>query len=121
MATATTELELPVVVQEKLREVRSGIRRYVWLEGAAAIAIALAGAFWIGLLLDWLLEPPPSVRIAGMAIAAAGVLWVAYRYLLRRVFVRLSDSSIALLMERRFPELGEHMLTAVDMAASDTD
>jgi hypothetical protein len=121
MATSTTQLELPAGVQQKLREVRSGIRKYVWLEGLAAIVIALAAAFWIGLLLDWLLEPPPSVRIAGMAIAAAVVLWIAHRYLLRRVFVRLSNASIALLLERRFPELGEHMLTAVDMAAPDTD
>ena len=80
----------------------------------AAIAIALAVAFWVGLLLDWLFEPPPSVRLAGMVLAAAAVLWIAYRFLLRRAFVRLNDASMAMVMERRFPELGEHMLTAVD-------
>jgi hypothetical protein len=121
MALSTTQRELPVAVQEKLREVRGGIRRYVWLEGFAAVTIALVAAFWLGLLLDWLLEPPPGVRIAGMIVVAAVVLWVTYRYLLRRVFVRWSDASLALLMERRFPELGEHMLTAVDMAAPETD
>jgi len=84
MATATTELELPVVVQEKLREVRSGIRRYVWLEGAAAIAIAAGWGIWMAAL-SWLLEPPPSVRNCWMPSRAAGVLVVAYRYLLRRV------------------------------------
>ena len=121
MTESTHQHELPASVEEKLREVRRGIRRYVWLEGLAAIAIAIAAAFWLGLLLDWLFEPPPGVRIAGMVVVAAAVLWIVYRFLLRRVFVRLSDASIALLMERRFPELGEHMLTAVDMAAPDTD
>jgi hypothetical protein len=121
MAQSIQQHELPASVEEKLREVRRGIRRYVWLEGLAAIAIAIVAAFWLGLLLDWLFEPPPGARIAGMVVVAAAVVWIVYRFLLRRVFVRLSDASIALLMERRFPELGEHMLTAVDMAASDTD
>jgi hypothetical protein len=121
MARRTHQHDLPAGVEQKLREVRRGIRRYVWLEGLAAIAIAIAVAFWLGLLLDWLFEPPPGARIAGIVLVAAAVVWVAYRFLLRRVFVRLSDGSIALLMERRFPELEEHMLTAVDMAATDTD
>jgi hypothetical protein len=121
MVRSTHQHELPAAVREKLREVRRGIRGYVWLEGSAAVTIALGAAFWLGLLLDWLLEPSPAVRIVGMVAVAVAALWVAYRFLLRRVFVRLSDASLALLLERRFPDLGEHMLTAVDMAAPDTD
>ncbi|HEY4233963.1 MAG TPA: hypothetical protein VGM76_11090 [Lacipirellulaceae bacterium] len=121
MVQSTTQLDIPAGVQQKLREVRRGIRRYVWLEGLAAIVITLAAAFWLGLFLDWLLEPPPSVRIAGIAITAAVVLWISYRFLLRRMFARLSDASLALVMERRFPELEEHVLTSVAIAAPDTD
>jgi hypothetical protein len=121
MARSTNQHKLPAGVRQKLREVRLGIRRYVWLEGLAAITIALAAAFWLGLLLDWLLEPSPGVRIAGMLAVAAAVFWIGYRFLLRRMFVRLSDANLALLMERRFPQLGEHMLTAVDMAATDAN
>src|SRR5882757_6771713 len=121
MADLTTQHDLPIDVQQKLHEVRRGIRKYVWLEALAAIAIGLAVAFWVGLLLDWLFEPAPSVRLAGMVLAAAGVLWIAYRFLLRRAFVQLNDASLAMVMERRFPELGEHMLTAVAMAAPASD
>src|SRR5215831_17302656 len=121
MAELPRQHELPIEVQQALREVRRGIRRYVWLEGLAAIVVALAIAFWVGLLLDWLFEPTPTVRLAGMVAAAAVALWIAYRFLLRRAFVPLNDSSLALVMERRFPELGEHMLTAVAMADLDAE
>jgi hypothetical protein len=121
MAQLTTQHDLPDGVQQKLRDVRCGIRKYVWLEGLAAVAIALAVAFWLGLLLDWLFEPAPGVRLGGIVLTAVAVFGIAYRFLLRRAFVRLTDASLALVMERRFPELGEHMLTAVAMAAPDVD
>ena len=74
---------------------------------------------WLGLAyvvswaLDWNFELPVAVRLALLVIAAAGLLFVAYHFILRRTFVRLSDSSMATLIERRYPALSDSLLTIV--------
>ena len=72
MAQATHQPDVPPAIERKLAQVRRGIRAYVWLEGLAAIAIALGAAFWVGLWLDWMFEPAPAVRLAAM-IGVAGL------------------------------------------------
>lgn len=119
MAQLTLQHDVPAIVEQKLAQVRRGIRTYVWLEGLALVAITLVAAFWIGMLLDWLFEPSPQVRVAAMVVVGAAGLWVAYRYLLRRAFVRLPDASLAVLLERHFGQLKDHLLTSVDLAVGD--
>ena len=121
MAQLTLQHDVPPIVERKLAQVRRGIRAYVWLEGLAAVMITLAVAFWGGLLVDWLFEPPPAARLAAIVAAGAACLWVLYRYLLRRAFVRLPNASLAVLLERRFSQLKDHLLTAVDMATGDDE
>jgi hypothetical protein len=96
--------------------VRRRIRAYVWVHGLALLVVLLGAAFWLGLALDWLFEPTPHVRRAALVAVGCLVLYVADRYLLRRVFVAIQDASAAALLERRFPSLSEHLLTAVDVA-----
>jgi hypothetical protein len=79
MSQAVLQQETPPAIEQKLGQVRRGIRTYVWLEGLAAIAITLAMAFWSGMLLDWLFEPSPNVRLAAMIGVGIFGLWVAYR------------------------------------------
>lgn len=112
------QLELPSAIRGVLAGVRRRIRAYVWGEGLAIVVAAIGLMFWLGLAADWLFEP--SVKTRQMAIAAAIVvtLVVAYRYLLRRAFVPISDATAALLLERRFPTLNEQLITAVEAADS---
>ena len=100
-----------------LSAVRRRIRAYVWIEGLAITVATIGFIFWLGLALDWLFEPSPTIRRLGLVIAAALAFYVCYRYLLRRIFVPISDTTAALLLERRFPALKDHVLTAVDIAA----
>ena len=58
----------------------------------------------------------PAVRLAAMVAVGVLSLWVAYRYLLRRAFVPLPAASLAVLLERRFSQLKDHLLTTVDLA-----
>jgi hypothetical protein len=119
MAGSVVQHELPPIVAHKLQQVRRAIRAYVWLEGLSALAITLAAAFWAGLAVDWLFEPPPHVRFVALVVVVAFALWCAYRTLFRRIFAPLPDASLAVLLERRFRHLQDHLLTAVDLAASD--
>lgn len=121
MAELTLQHDMPPIIERKLAEVRRGIRTYVWLEGLALVVTTLVVAFWLGMVLDWLFEPPAAVRLSAMIVVGLCSLWVAWRYLLRRAFVPLSTASLAVLLERRFSQLKDHLLTAVDLAEGDED
>ncbi|HEX5470383.1 MAG TPA: hypothetical protein VFW73_00770 [Lacipirellulaceae bacterium] len=118
MSDQSTIRELPVAVRRALAALRRRFRAYVWLEGLATIIATLGIAFWLGLAIDWTFEPSPAVRRFGLVAVGCIALYVCYRYLLRRLFVRISDKSASVLLERRFPELKDHLITAVDVASS---
>jgi hypothetical protein len=121
MAQLTFQHDVPPIVERTLAQVRRGIRTYVWLEGLALVVITLVVAFWIGMLVDWLFEPAPVMRLAAMVAVGLLSLWVAYQYLFRRAFVPLPAASLAVLLERRFSQLNDDLLTTVDLAESDDD
>jgi hypothetical protein len=116
MATQSYKPELPPAVHRVLDGVRRRIRAYVWVQGLALVIAVLGLSFWFGMAADWMFEPSPRTRQVALVLLGIAALYVAYRYLLRRVAVPISDSSAAALLERRFPILGEHVLTAVDVA-----
>ncbi len=102
-----------------LTSLRRRIRRYVWLEGLAATVAALALAFWAVLGIDWFFEPSPLVRQFLLGAGLAAGLAVLFRLTLRRLWVALSDRSMALLLERRFRDFDESLLTAVELGERD--
>ena len=97
---------------------RRRIRAYVWIEGVATLVVVVGIAFWLGMALDWMFEPSPTLRKCGGLVIGIAAIFVLYRYLLRRVFVPITDTSAALLLERRFPQLQDHLITAVDVSRS---
>src|SRR5262245_60419459 len=103
-------------LERLLHRLRQSIRRYVVWQGVAWAVVWLGLAFWISLAIDWLLERPVAVRAAMLAAVALGLLVVVYRQVLRRYLAPLADSSLALLLERRFPALGGSLATAVELA-----
>src|SRR5689334_9419427 len=116
MPAPNQNAEMPPAVRRTLDDVRRRIRAYVWLEGLAILVILIGAAFWIGLALDWFFEPSPWLRQIALGLFAAVAVFVGYRYLFRRAFSRISDRSLAVLLERRFPSLEDHLLTTVDVA-----
>src|SRR5690606_12833914 len=86
-------------------------------EGVAAICVVLGVAFWLGLATDWLLEPSPAIRLllwGAVVVAVAIALW---RYVGTRLRVPLPDDSLALLMERKYPQLRDGLVTTVQAAS----
>ena len=113
---------LPPEAAAVLNRLRSRIRQYVLFEGMALVIVLLGALFWGSFLLDWCyfqasrLELPRWFR-ASVLIVALGLLtfglvsWVAMR-LLRS----LRAKALALVLERRFPELDDRLITAVEAA-----
>jgi hypothetical protein len=99
-----------------LSSLRRRIRRYVWLEGLALSIAWLGAAFWITLLLDWWIEPPALARQIMIGGVAVVLVYLIYRFILRRAFVRLADTNLAVLLERRFKGFGDSLVTTVELA-----
>jgi hypothetical protein len=110
-----------------VRRLRHQIRCYIWLEGLAAV-LAWAGiAFWLGLALDYLPvlgganempRPARSVMLIGFSLV---LVYLFHHYVIRRAFVRLADRSLALLLERQFPDFNDTLVTAVDTPSTSTE
>lgn len=102
-------------VSELLDAVRGRIRAYVWIEAVLLVMLVLGSMFWGGLLLDWMFEPSPAVRLAVHVLLVAVSLGILVWWGLRRWMVRLANRSLALLVERKHPELADALSVAVDL------
>ncbi len=117
MSTATLPLRLPKPVSRKVRLLRWMVRAYVLLDGIAAIVLVLGVAFWLGLAVDWSFEPSPFLRGVMWMVTAMAVAYAAVRFLLGPLSAKLTNSSLALLLERNFPSLNQSVITTVEAAA----
>jgi hypothetical protein len=113
-------IELPVEVDQALTRLRSRIRRYVCGEGLALVAVLVGLLFWGSFLFDAAyfqlsrLELPRWLR-AAFLIGTVGALAAAVLMLiLFRVLTAFRRRALALVLERRFPELGDGLITAVE-------
>ncbi len=107
---------LAPTLETVLGQLRRSIRAYVWADGLALLLIVLGISFWFSLGFDWLFEPPAALRVAMLVAAGLALLWVLVRYILRRAFVPLADRSMAVLLERKFNQFQDSLLTTVELA-----
>src|SRR5262249_44606950 len=97
------------------------------LEGVAVVGLFVALWFWIGMLLDygvfkvmlvdWVQILPWGFRAGLLSAIVAGLLALLLTKVLFRLFKEFSDASMALVLERKFPEkLGDRLITAVELS-----
>src|SRR5262245_24923234 len=101
-----------------LGELRSRIRRYVALEGLGIVLAVVGLAFWLSLATDYWLELSVGVRKFFLVLAAGITAAAVVRYLLLRLIRVFRSRALALVLERRFPELNDRLITAVELANS---
>lgn len=122
MATTSPSTVLAPSIRSALAGLRRRIRVYIWLEALSLVVIWLGLTFWLALALDyfpvlvWASEMPRAARGVLLAIIAGGLGWLLFRYLLQRVFVPISDRSLAVLLERKFDAFHDSLVTAVELA-----
>src|SRR5260370_30783941 len=106
--------EIPAV----LRELRSRIRRYVVFEGSGRVVAIFGAAVGLSLAVDYWLEPSIGQRRALLLLALAGTAAAVVWYLVLRLARDFHFRALALVLERRFPELNDRLITAVELAES---
>lgn len=120
-APDSARMELAPEIRGVLAQLRARIRRYAWFEGLAAVVTWLGLAFWITLLLDWFFEPPVAVRVLALITAGVVLLAILAKKIVGRLLVPLADTSMAMVLERRFSYLDDALLTAVVLAERPVD
>jgi hypothetical protein len=119
--------QLPPDIANLLSQLRSRIQRYVLIEGSASLLVVLGILFWFSLGLDWSYfwmqraDLPRWVRflveISGICVCISlFILWVAIRF-----FRSFRQRALALVLERRFPELNDRLITAIELGERDAD
>ena len=104
-----------------LDDLRSRIRRYVLWEGLALVVLFLGLAFWGLYAADELhfaarkLELPLWFRRVLVVGGIVGFAWLFLSRVVFRLLRPLEPRSLALLLERRYPDLSERLITAVEL------
>lgn len=116
-------IQLPPDVEAILAELKSRIRRYVLWQGLALAVIAVGLFFWISLGFDYAvfsvrrLEPSRWLRVALDLAVVGTVTTVVLLLVVFRYFRSFQPKSLALVLEKRFPELNDRLVTAVESAS----
>lgn len=99
-----------------LRGLRRQVRWWFVIDGVARLLAAAVVIAAVDLWIDWTFILDRAQRMVMLALAAAALLYVAFRYLLRPLFSRLSDDALCLLVEKHYPQLGQSLISAVQLA-----
>ncbi len=122
MATPADMPSLSADLRLLLARLRRRIRVYVWIEGMALALLWLGATFWVGLAIDYLPvlmgagEMPRGARLVLLAVIVGTLAYLLYRWVFLRAFARLSDPSMAILLERRFRRFRDGLVTTVELS-----
>lgn len=110
-----------------LEKLRSSIRYYALMDGLLTAGLFLVLWFWLGLALDfglfklttfdWVLDAPRLLRTVALVVLSLTFVIIIVSQLAVKLTKTFSYSSLALVLEKRHPELlGDRLITAVELA-----
>lgn len=120
-------IALSTPVRQLLSRLRAQIRRRVLWDGLLIAALCVLAFFWVGALIDYFPvtlgsnETPRWLRIGLLSLLGAGLVWALIWRLARRYFARLPDRNLAVILERRFPQLNNELVTVVELAGKSSE
>jgi hypothetical protein len=103
-------------VISRLAALRRQIATWFWVDGLSRVLWLVLGLVAADLLLDWLFHLDKAQRAVMLALVVAAVGWLAYRRLARPLSVSMSDDALALQVESRNRQLGQSMISALQLA-----
>ncbi len=100
-------------IRDKLAGLRRALTGRLAVEGAAWTVVSLVTLVFGTMAFDYLLRLERPLRVVIMALALAGVAWVLWRNLLAPLRVHMGMADLAMLVESRFGQLGDRLISAV--------
>ncbi len=101
------------VIESQLVRLRRRIRLSVCVDAVTRIAWTVAVCLTIQFALDWSLNLRIDLRAFLLLLVIGVTVWTAYRRLWRPLRYPLSLDEIASYLERRFPHLNSHLISAI--------
>ena len=108
-----------------LERLKQRIRRYVLLEGVALVVVTMSILFWISLGVDVIyfefsrLDLPVWFRAIFRVVAATLVVLGFSSWVVLRLVRSFRAKALAMVLERRFPELDDRLISAVELSESE--
>lgn len=119
-APSSVRISLPPSVRRLLNDVRSRTRRDAAVSGFLLLVCSAAAVFWVttGIDLGWFsiqhLELPVGLRVILLCVLTPAAVWLTGSRVLVPLFRRVTDNDIAILLERRFPQFKDRLITTVE-------
>lgn len=108
-------------VEERLRALRAGLTRLVWMHGLSSVLGAAALWMLVTFAIDWWLHVPLFVRLLHLAVLLGLCAWLGWRELVRPLRALPGRAGLAVLYERSRPELKQLLVSAVELAGEPAD
>ncbi len=118
MATAVA---LPPGLRNRIAAVAHRVRRVRFLRGLSLLTLILTLGFGAALLADFFLDLSSPVRIGVFGVWAGLGLIVFIFGLLAPLGRRLDHDALAAVVEEKYPDLGERLTSAVELAGGGDD
>jgi hypothetical protein len=118
-----TTIRMPASIRQLLGTVRRRFRRDACLTGCLWVICCMAAVFWITTAADlsWFavqrLELPAGLRSILLAVLLPCLGWILLTRILYPLVRRVRDLDVAVLLERRFPQFQDRLITSVESAA----
>ncbi len=116
MSTSQERLTLSATpaVERLLARLGSRLRSLVWMHGIGTVLAVVAGWLAFAFFADRVLRVPDVIRLGHGVVLVALVAWFTWRALVRPLSRVPGPRGLALLFERKHPELGELLISAVE-------
>ncbi len=112
----TTLNALPQSITDRLADLRRRVRTWIVIDGVSRLLAAAVGWVFVSLLVDYLFHMDLPQRVIMLLILLAALGYIAYRRLLRPLGQRLSADDLAMQVERRYPQLGDGLISALQLS-----
>src|SRR5262249_26017906 len=100
----------------RLAHLRRQIATWFWVEGLARVLWLALAIFAADLAIDWLFRMDRPQRGVMLALMLGGLAWGVYRWLVKPLSLSPSDDALALQVESANKQLGQGLITALQLA-----
>jgi len=95
--------------------VRRAWKRAAALAGLAIVCMESLGILTVALLIDWVYQPMPTVRVGLLVVVAVAIVVLVVRHVVRPLFRKISDDQLAMFVEEHSDQFEGALITAAEL------